>query len=174
MQSAAALLVTGAAFQIVGVASIVWEIRRARRQFGLGSTSKVRRWAVRSFRRVGALVGIKKSVTIHAGGAIAAVSVMATGEGRVVNSLAGKPVEEQIAILAERIEEIWEVMPKKLNDEADKRASADNEEARARIEATKQVQDAVQKSALGGFRVRGYGAGLIILGLILSTLGSVL
>ena len=174
MDPAAALLITGGALQIIGVASIVWEIRHARRQFGLNSTSKVRRWAGRSLRRVGALVGIKKSATVHAGGAMAAVSVMATGEGRVIRSLTGKPTEEQIEILAERIEEIWEVMPKRLSDEAARRAGADEEEARARIEATKQVLDAVQDSALGGFRVRGYGAAAIIVGLALSTWGSVL
>lgn len=174
MHSAAVLLITGGALQIIGVASIVWEIRHARRQFGLDSTSKVRRWAGRSLRRVGALVGVKKSRTVHVGATMAAVWAVGTADARVIKALAGKTTDEQIAILAERIEEIWDVMPKRLNDEASKRASADDEEARARIEATKQVLDAVQDSALGGFRVRGYGAAAIIVGLALSTWGSVL
>jgi hypothetical protein len=105
---------------------------------------------------------------------MAAAAAMATGEGRVIKALTGKPVEEQLGILAERIEEIWDVMPKRLNDEAAKRATADDEETRARIEATRKILDAVQESALGGFRVRGYGAAAIILGLALSTWGSVL
>lgn len=174
MDPAAALLITGGALQIIGVASIVWEIRHARRQFGINSKSQVRQRAERLARRLGAWVGVKKSRSAHVGGTMAAVSAMATVETRVIKSLTGKPVEEQLGILAERIEEIWDVMPKKLSDEAAKRASADEEEARARMGATRQVLDAVQDSALGGFRVRGYGVAAIIAGLALSTWGSVI
>ena len=160
----------GGAFQIIGVASIVWELHRTRRQFGLSNSRWIRRLQTLGGRAL-RLVGIKKSPEVHAVGATAIASATAFGEARVIKSLKGQPVEVQIGILEERIEQMWETLPRKIGDEASQRVKADEEETRARIAATRQLTDAIQQAALGGFRIRGYGAVLIIVGTALVTWG---
>ena len=160
----------GGALQIIGVASIVLELHLARRQLGVGSPS----WLPRLRRmgdRVMSMVGRRRARTITGQGAVTTAPVTCSMDARVIKSLEGKTVDVQIGILASRIEEIWRALPQKIEDEASLRATADEQEALARIEATKKVLNAMQDSALGGFRIRGYGAVLIIVGTALVTWG---
>jgi len=159
----------GGALQIVGVATLVFEFYHARRQFRLGSPGWLRKSRALGHRLL-RIIGLRKPATIAVSGSCSATAT-ASCEARVIKSLEGKPVDTQIDILAERIQEIWEAFPRKLNGEAALRAKADEDETRGGIEATKKVLDAMQESALGGFRVRGYGAALIIVGTALATWG---
>jgi len=116
-------------------------------------------------------LGVKKSATVSAPLILAGISSMSTVEARRTKSLTGKSFQAQIDILAERIEESRKEVLEKLNLEAERRATGDGKEALDRKQATDGLQEALQDSTLGGFRIKGYSAVLIIAGIALTTWG---
>jgi hypothetical protein len=95
-------------------------------------------------------------------------------EYRVIKRLKGQPLEVQRAILEERIEELWKALEKKLQEEAVRRVEAVTEERWQRAEAVNLLRQELEAAALGGFRIRGWGAFAIMIGVVMVTVASVL
>lgn len=154
----------------MGVAWIAVETWLARRSFGLIPPRAIRGAIQRAGWRVGRLLGLKPP-SRNLLGTAALAPVQASLEIRWQQGLEGKPLKEQIRILDERIENTRNFLLGKVSDEAARRAKADEEEVRERLAELNEVRTRLQEVTMGGFRVRWYGAALILAGIALAEWG---
>lgn len=165
----AAHRIAGLVLQLLGIATVVWEIRQTRTLFGRPSILGLAyNWLIQ-FPRYRPKV-ISGTATVHGGG----VGLRARGGGWS-NAGSGATVEKRIDTLEKNVERLRKQLgetEQELRKQIKAQASALNEEKETRAKEDKAIRDVLEDTETGGLRVSLMGVIWVLVGIIMSTIPS--